>query len=283
MIRLSLVIALLMTAGASGQTILLKDGKKVVAKAVRRNGDTIMATNPAVENLAPVQGEVGYPLGQIEKIDFPEPAALKAAAALLASGKAAEALAQSETAYAYFKPFRDAPGSFWPDLALLRLGALSALSRDAEAEPLAREIIGQTSNPETARGVQAQLAGIALRRGDFAKAIEICDQILKDGRKPEIMATAAINKARSHQALKQWDSAVLAYLNIPVFYPEQKSHGPTYLLGSAQCYFELADLPRAKDALNELLKTYPAVPEADTAKAELDKIARREKALETVQ
>lgn len=96
------------------------------------------------------------------------------------------------------------------------------------------------------------------------------------------MAAAAINKARSHQALKQWDSAVLAYLNIPVFYPEQKAQVPTYLLGSAQCYFELSDLPRAKDALNELIKDYSSGPEAASARQELEKIARREKALETV-
>ena len=285
MMRLALLFTLALSIASHGQTIpiLLKDGKKVVTKGVRRSGDTIMATNPAVDGAAALQGEVGYPLGQIEKIEFSEPAALKTAANSLATGKAAEALAQSESAFAYFAGFRDAPGSFWGDLAMLRIGALTALDRDAEAEPLARQIAEQASNPETIRGAQAQLAGIAGRRGDHAKAIEICDQILKEGNKPETMATAAINKARSHQALKQWDSAVLAYLNIPVFYPEQKVHGPSYLLGSAQCYFELADLPRAKDALNELLKTYPAAPQAEGAKAELDKIARREKALETVQ
>jgi tetratricopeptide (TPR) repeat protein len=283
MIRLSVIFSFALALVASGQTIVLKDGKKVVSKALRRSGDTIMATSPAVDGAAAVQGEVGYPLGQIEKIEFPEPAVLKSAAGLLASGKASEALSQSESAFTYFAGFRDAPGSYWADLALLRIGALAALNRDADAEPLARQIAGQATNPETVRGAQAQLAGISGRRGDHAKAIEICDQILLEGSKPDTMATAAINKARSHQALKQWDSAVLAYLNIPVFYPEQKAYVPTYLLGSAQCYFELSDLPRAKDALNELLKSYPAASEADAAKQELDIIARREKALETVQ
>jgi tetratricopeptide (TPR) repeat protein len=286
MIRLAVILTLALAAVASAQmpmTILLKDGKKVVSKSLRRSGDTIMATNPAVDAAAPVQGEVGYPLGQIDKIEFPEPAALKSAAALLASGRASEALSQSESAFTYFAGFRDAPGSFWGDLALLRIGALVALNRDADAEPLARQVAGDATNPETIRGAQAHLAGIAGRRGDHAKAIEICEQVLKEGSRPDVMATAAINKAHSHQALKQWDAAVLAYLNIPVFYPEQKTYVPTYLLGAAQCYFELSDLPRAKDALNELLKTYPAVPEAGTAKQELEKIARREKALELVQ
>lgn len=283
MIRLTFIAMLTLAAAASGQTILLKDGKRVVAKALRRSGDTIMATTPAVDGAAALQGEIGYPLGNIEKLGFPEPAVLKSAAGLLASGQAAEALSQSESAFTYFAGFRDAPGSYWPDLGLLRIGALVALNRDADAEPLARQISGQATNPETVRGAQAHLAGIAARRGDHAKAIEICDDILREASRPDVMATAAINKARSHHALKQWESAVLAYLNIPVFYPEQKGYVPTYLLGSAQCYFELSDLPRAKDALNELIKNYPAVSEAAAARQELDRIARREKALEIVQ
>jgi tetratricopeptide (TPR) repeat protein len=283
MIRLTIIFSLAFACLAQGQTIVLKDGKKVATKGVRRTGDTIMATSPAVDGAAALQGEVGYPLGQIEKIEFPEPGVLKSAAGLLAAGKASEALSQAESALTYFAGLRDAPGSYWGDLALLRISAFVALNRDADAEPLARQVAGEATNPETVRGAQAHLAGIAGRRGDHARAIEICEQILKDGSRPDTMATAAINKARSHQALKQWDSAVLAYLNIPVFYPEQKTYVPNYLLGSAQCYFELSDLPRAKDALNELLKSYPAAPEADAAKQELAKIARREKALETVQ
>jgi tetratricopeptide (TPR) repeat protein len=279
---LALLIAFTLATTGQGQTVLLKDGKRVSTKALRRAGDSIMATNPAVDGAAPLQGEVGYPISQIEKIEFPEPAVLKTAANLLASGKAGEALSQSESAFAYFAGFRDAPGSYWPELALLRLSALAALDRDSEAEPLARQVIGQVSNPETVRGAQAQLAGIAGRRGEHEKAIEICDQVLKEGIRPETMAAAAINKARSHQALKQWESAVLAYLNIPVFYPEQKACVPTYLLGSAQCYFELSDLPRAREALNELIKSFSTAPQAESAKAELDKIDRREKALETV-
>jgi hypothetical protein len=83
--------------------------------------------------------------------------------------------------------------------------------------------------------------------------------------------------------LKQWDAALLSYLNIPVFYPEEKTFVPASLLGSGQCYFQLEDLPRSKDALNELLKSHASTPEAVTAKVELEKIARREKALEAVQ
>jgi tetratricopeptide (TPR) repeat protein len=279
------VLLLLLLGFASGlhaQSILLKDGKRVAAKSLRRQGDNIMAQSPSVAGAAAVQGEVGYPLSQIEKIEFPEPAVLKSASELIVSGRAADALTQLEPVLTYYAGFRDAPGSYWGDLAAVKLSGLAALSRDAEAEPLASQVIDAAGNPETVRAAQVQLAGIAGRKGDHERAIKLCDDILKESSKPETMAAAAINKARSHQALKQWDKALLAYLQIPVFYPEQKNAGPAYMLGAGQCYFELNDLARARASLDELTKTYAASAEATLAKTELEKVTRREKALEAV-
>jgi tetratricopeptide (TPR) repeat protein len=271
-----------MAGSLHAQTILLKDGRRVTAKSLRRQGDNIMAQSPSVGGAQAVQGEVGFPLAQIEKLEFPEPAALKSASEMIANGKAIEALAQLEPVLTYYAGFRDAPGSYWGELAAAKLSGLAALNRDAEAEPLARQVIDMASNPETVRAAQAQLAGIAGRKGEHERAIKLCDDILKESAKPETMAAAAINKARSHQALKQWEKALLAYLQIPVFYPEQKNAGPAYMLGAAQCYFELNDLSRARASLDELTKTYAASPEATLAKAELERVTRREKALETV-
>jgi tetratricopeptide (TPR) repeat protein len=277
---LFLIVIFAATAGA--QTILLKDGKRVAAKSLRRQGDNIMAQSPSVAGGQAVQGEVGYPLSQIEKIEFAEPAILKGAGELIATGRAADALTQIEPALNYFAAFRDAPGSYWGDLAALKLTALVTVGREAEAEPLARQVIEKAGSTETVQAAQAQLAGIAGRKGDHESAIKLCDDILKEGSKAETLAVAAINKARSHQALKQWEKALLAYLQIPVFYPEQKSAAPASLLGAAQCYFELSDLPRARGSLDELTKTFADSPEAEVAKAELEKVDRREKALEAV-
>jgi tetratricopeptide (TPR) repeat protein len=278
-----LACLLALAFAASAQSILMRDGKRVTAKTLRRQGDNIMAGSPSVDGAAALQGEVGYPLAQIERLEFPEPAVLKTAPEQIAAGKAAEALTALEPVINYYAGFRDAPGSYWPDVALLKLAATVALGRDAEAEPLARQITGQATNPETVRAAQSHLAGISARKGDHEAAIKLCDQILKDGQRPETLAVAAINKGQSHFALKQWEKALLAFLQIPVFYPEQKTAIPPYLLGAAQCWFELADYPRAKEALAELAKNFPNSREAELAKAEVEKIARREKALQAAQ
>jgi tetratricopeptide (TPR) repeat protein len=278
-----LAISLLLAAHSHAQSILLKDGKRVTAKSLRRQGDNIMAQSPSVAGAQAVQGEVGYPLSQIEKLEFPEPGVLKIAPDLIANGKAADALTQLEPALTYYAGFRDAPGSFWGDLAALKVAGLVSIGRDAEAEPLARQVIEMSANPETTRAAQAQLAGIAGRKGEHERAIKLCDEILKENSKPETMATAAINKARSHQALKQWEKALLAYLQIPVFYPgTEERHAGLSSSARHNVISSSTTSLEARASLDELTKTFTNSTEAETAKAELDKVSRREKALEGV-
>jgi TolA-binding protein len=54
---------------------------------------------------------------------------------------------------------------------------------------------------------------------------------------------------------------------------------PASLLGAGRAYFGIQDLSRAKATLDELIKNFGATAEASQAQAELDKIARLEKAL----
>jgi hypothetical protein len=163
-VRVLLACFITLSSGAFAQSILLKDGKRVVAKSLRRSGDNIMAQSPAVDGQAPLQGEVGYPLSQIERLEFPEPAVLRTTPDLIARGKASDAIAQLESTFTYYAGFRDAPGSHWGEVAILKLMALISLEKDSEAEPLARQIISMAGNPDTIRAAQAHLAGIAGRR-----------------------------------------------------------------------------------------------------------------------
>ena len=86
----------------------------------------------------------------------------------------------------------------------------------------------------------------------------------------------------TYENITSGEMGVSIGVQIPVFYPEQKAFTSQYLLGAGRCYFELEDYARAKDSLNSLLKDFAATNEATLAKAELDKIARRQKALEGV-
>jgi tetratricopeptide (TPR) repeat protein len=275
-------VLLLFLTSAHAQNIIMKDGKVIATKGVRRQGDTIMATVelPGGEAGKPAKtGELGYPVAQIAKLDFPEPAQLKTAPDLIAQGKGSDALAQLEPIVKYYEGFRDAPGSWWADAALLKVQALASLGRENEAEPLAEQIGRMATDPETKRAADVQVAAGFARKGNHVRALELAEAAIKESKDPATLAPAYVIKGQCLLAKKEWDDAVLAFLEVPVFYPNEKVLLPQAMLGRGRAHFGMDDLPAAKATLNELIKTYPNAAEAKQAEAELTKIARREKAL----
>lgn len=277
-----LLLGAALAAHAADINIQKKDGTTQAAKALRREKDNIIATidiPPAKPGDAVVTGDVGIPLAQIAKIEFGEPAALKSAPELLIAGKTDEALAQIELALKYYAGFRDAPGSWWADLLLMKMNALVSLGREKDALALAESMSGQSTDPESKRAANVVLAIAAVRRGDGKAASDALDTVLKDATKPDVLASAAIYKGQSSLVLKDWENALLSFLQVPVLYPEQKALAPASMLGVGRAHFGLEDFDSAKKALKELMKTFKGTPEAVAAKAEMELIAKREKAL----
>ncbi len=280
-----LVLGLAVAGTAPAQNILMKDGRTIATKGLRRQGNTIMATveipAPATgeKPAQPQTGEVGYAIAQIAKLDFPEPAQMRTVPDLIVGGKSAEALAQIEPVVKYYESFRDAPGSWWDEAALLKVEALQAVGNFKDAEALIESLARSSSDPETARAAKVFIAAGLTRRGEHARAVELFEQVMKETTKPATLASASVNKGQSHLALKQYELALLAFLEIPVFFPTQKLLVPQSMLGSARAYFALEDLPRAKATLEELLKDYGSSSQAAEAKAELQKVIQREQAL----
>lgn len=282
LLHLTLSVTLLCATARADTNVIKKDGTTQVAKSLRRQGETIVATVefPAEKPGDPVRtGEIGIPVAQIEKIDFPEPAVLKTAPEMIVQAKAADALAQIDSAFKFYEGFRDAPGSWWTELALLKMNTLMILGRAPEAEALGDTVSRLGSNPESQRAGKVFLAVSLLRRGDPKAAGEALDVILKDSNKPEVLASAAIYRGQSCLALKDWENAILNFLQIPVSYPERKELGPASMLGVGRAHFGLEDFAKAKAVFKELRDTYPGTPEASFAKAEMDAIKKREKAL----
>ncbi len=279
--RTWLLLFILAFAGSAGaQNILLKDGRVIATKGVRRWGDTIMATvdAPAANTGAPGRtAELGYPITQIAKIDFPRPPQLKEAGDLLAQGKAADALSRLEPLLKYYETVGDAPGSFWGETALLKVQALASLGENGPAETLAESVARHAIDPETLLGANVQVAAGLARRGDYERALAIYDTALKQATRPQTLAAAAANKGQSLLVRKEWSAAILSFLEVPVLYPEQKLWMPRVLLGCGRAYAGLQDLERAKASFHELTGAFPLTAEAGEARNELEKIAKFEK------
>ena len=253
---------------ANAQTILLKTGQAIDTLGVRRDGEMVLGK----VQVGSGSGEVGYHLAQIAKIEFPEPRGLKNASDLLAQGQPDKALAEINQVVAYYAPFKEVPGGWWAQAALIKVSALAAQQHEAEAEALATEIQKAVTDPETARAAQLRLVGALTRKKDFEKAIAICDAAIKESSDPTTLANAWIGKGDALLAQKNADEALLAYLHVPVFYYDEKSFMPAALLGSGRAYRRLDDVDRAKKSLNELIAAFPQSAEATAAQTELKKL-----------
>lgn len=271
----------LVSALFADTTILKKDGTSAVAKSLRRQGDNIIATMEMTSKPGdPVTtGDIGIPIAQIQKIEFPEPAVLKNAQELLVQGKPDDALAQVESGLKYYEAFRDAPGSWWGDLALQKMNILVMLGREKEADSLAESVSRQATDPETQRGAKVLLAAAATRAGNIDAAGEALDSVLKDATKDDVLASAAIYKGQNALAQKDWENALLAFLQIPVLYPGQKQFAAASLLGVGRAHLGLDDFGKARITFRDVMKLYPGTPEATAAKSELDVVAKRERAM----
>jgi len=260
----------LLASFTGAQNILLKTGQTIETRGVRRSGDMVMGK----VQVGASSGEVGYQTATISKIDFPEPPQLKTTAAFLSQGQSARALAEIEPIVKYYGPFRDLPGNWWAQGALLKVSALSGMQLDKQAEALGDEIRRSVTDPETVRAAQLQLVAGLVRKEDYAKALLLCDSVIKEGAKPGVLAEAWVRKGDALLAQRQWDGAALAYLHVPVFYEHEKPWMPPALLGSARAFRGLEDWERAKRSLHDLTSEYPKSAQAEIARAELQKLPK---------
>lgn len=270
--RFLFVALLLLVVGArlDAQTIILKSGQRVETHGVRRSGDMVMGKI----QVAGSSGEIGHLISTIAKIEFPEPKALQTAAELITQGQPEKALAEVNPVLAFYEPFREISGAWWAPAAMIKVSALAALKRDKEAEPLALLIQKTASDPETARAANLRIAASLVARQEYEKAAQICDSAIKESTRPTVLADAWVTKGHLLMAQKEWDSALLAFLRVPVFYRDEKPFMPAALLGSARAYRRLEDSERAIKSLNDLIAAYPNSAEAAVAQTEIKKLQK---------
>jgi tetratricopeptide (TPR) repeat protein len=253
---------------AFGQAILLQTGQKIETQGVRRDGEMVMGK----VQVGTGSGEVGYHLAQITKVEFPEPGALKKASDLLVQGQPDKALAEINPVVAYYTSFKDVPGNWWAQSALIKVSALAAQQKEKEAEALAVEIEKSAKDQDMARAAQLRLVGALVRGNQLDKALAISDAALKSSTDPTTIANAWIAKGDTLLAQKDWDEALMAYLHVPIFYQDQKLFQPAALLGSGRAYRRLNDKDRAKKTFNDLIAAFPQSAEAAAAQTELKKL-----------
>ncbi|MEY2905876.1 MAG: hypothetical protein RLZZ408_347 [Verrucomicrobiota bacterium] len=243
------------------ENVTTTDGQVYTNTTVRKAGSNVM-----IQVVMPGGGsmEMGLPIAKIAKVSFAEPPELAKASDAASSGNAADVIALTEAYVTKHGDLKEIPGSWWPQMARLRLFALASLGKDADAAALAREI-GAINTPSTeslARG--GALLG-ALASGDTA-AVVVGAKALPSVGGDAGSALAQLALGRALLAKKDFAGAIRAFLTIKVFYPSPAMLQPAALIGAVKAYEGLKDDKRAARTLNDIVDNYPMSPQAPEAK-----------------
>jgi tetratricopeptide (TPR) repeat protein len=268
-VLLSLVIghsALVILPAAYGQRYLLKDGTALPA------ADVTLGSGALVQQVAMPGGgsfERRYALGDLVRLDFPEPDALDEAEKLVAAGSGEEALKLLEPFYHQFAPFSKIPGSHWPRAAQLRLQALLLGTDNTSITFAARELMQSGLGPDITGTAKLALAQLDARGGRESLAVVMLEQIVREAT-PGVQARAWLLRGDLAAARGAHDEALECYLRIPAFYGTLDELMPAALLGAARAYRGFGDNGRAERSALELIDTYSSTLQAAQAKKEFN-------------
>lgn len=247
------------------QHFRLRDGRVLAANSVIVRGNQLVRM---IEVKGGGMAEVGYPLVELQSLDWPEPEELSRARESLSNGAAEQALADASAVAARFAPFATLPGSWWPEAERLRLRALVMLNRVSEIGNAARELFERAPDEPTRQAASLILASVALRERRWPEARRMIDPLLKAALPPALEAELAVLCGELKLQESDWEGALESFLQVPAFHPAETTLMPKALLGSARAYRRLGDAGRAERAALELTDQYPKSSEARVAARE---------------
>jgi hypothetical protein len=259
-----IALALLAVSPLCAQRYLLKDGK------ILQQDEVVLKGNVLVKSLGGDAGEMQFPISQVVRLDWPEPAEIAEARTLLAAGKADQADAKITPIYTLFTPFAKIPGAWWNEAALLRARVLLARQQNAETEKATKELIDTTGDEDTRQAAQLINIRLQIALGKGSQADTMLEELMRKDVTGEILAGAAVLRGDIAYAQKEFEKALEFYLLVPAFHGTEAEVMPAALLGSARSFRGYGDSARAERAYLDLISDFPASAEAALAKREMN-------------
>lgn len=214
---------------------------------------------------------MGLPVSRITKVAFAEPPELSQAQEATAAGNATEVLALTDSYVSSQVDFKDITGSWWPQMAKLRLMALVAVEKNAEAAALARQI-GSLNTPDSNTLSRGGTLFASLESGDSGAVVLGAKGLPKASGDGAALAQVALGRAML--AKMDYVQALRAFLTVKVFYPSMMMLQPEVLFGAAQAYVGLGDTKRALLSLNEIETNFPHSIQAPKAKKMAENLSK---------
>lgn len=256
-----------LTAGAlHAQTFYFNDGRKASMPEARVKGSNIIVPLK-VEGAAADAGsaEITLPISSLNRIDWPAPSALAAANADLKADKPADALKKIEAVLGEQEVFREIPGSWWGQGAVIKAVALARLGRESDADAMIERLKRAKADPADLARVEIAVINQLVAKGKTTEANARMEKLQESAGDEESLAALAVLKAGILEKAGRTEDALLAYLRVPVFSPTADSQMPAALAGAARAYQKLGDTERAASTITKLTTRFPNSPEAAQA------------------
>ena len=267
--RLPLFITLirlhaLCTGLARGQTFYFSDGRKASMPEARIRGANIIVP---LKTAGTEDGgaEITLPISKLSRIDWPAPAAVAEAETALKAGKPADALKKIDTVLLEQEIFRNVPGSWWSEGAVIKAVALARLGKDGEADVLLALMRQSKASPEDVSRVTIAIIDQLLAAGKTDDATARLEKFQETATDDSGLAAIAVTKGQILERSGHFEDALLSYLRVPVFYPSEDASMPAALLGTGRVYKKLGDDARATATFASLSTRFPNSPEAAQA------------------
>jgi len=265
---LLLAHAFLWTASGRGQTFYFADGRSMVVESPKvTDGDLVIPLRTGGGGAG--SAEIRRPLSTIVRVDWPVPDAVAEAEKAAKTGASAGLLEKIDPLLLLQEPFRDVPGSWWSRAASLKAVVLAGLGKKAEARAMIGRMRDAKSREEDIVPAEVALAGAMADSGEADEALARLDALQKDALLDSSLASIAVARGRAWEKKGRFEDALLSYLRVSVFYPDEKEAVPAALEGTARAYEKMGDSVRAALAQDALaaLKPKPAEEAPEPPKA----------------
>lgn len=276
--RPMLCLSLVLSSALQADELTLKNGQTIEGKTFVRQGESLFLTETLTGE--PVTLETGIPLAAITRISCDPPAVLASAPALLAKGDCQKVLEEVDAALKEAEKFGTLPGSRWPDLLVLRSHILVAMGKDADAAAMAASM-SRTKDPRLVCNSEVLLALLAARKGSHTEAAaRLKDALVGESSGNGAVAASSVARGLGLLEKEMYPDAMKAFLELPVFLPDETALIGMVQLGTARAYFGLNDTDTAIATLEDLIKNRPGTPEVAIAESLLPEWKRRRTAIQ---
>jgi len=271
-VRVALATVALVASQAQAQFVVLKDGLKL-------SPGEIQITNGKILREKIIGGQKAQAVlnfSDIDHLEWDNPKELAEARGLMAAGKSKDAIAVLQKFRAYLKPFKDVKGSPYAEVVFAEVLAMDAAE---DFDDLVKEMPEINALKwEGAQALQLRVIKLNMDRrtsSDSDRVLKDAQSLLQDTDDSSVSAKLWMTIGDVFTKKEKYEEALMAYLNVPVFYGSQAGLVPQAELSAARSLVKLERYQDASAMFQRITDSYPGSEVGEKAKAERLPIASK--------